>query len=113
MGIDLKILPQYCQDTCFSSDLISLRRDRELFRIISKLEANKGKELPSTFINKSIDTCYGTIIETPFGDVIKSVSAGELKVVLADYKPFHWRNKAFISFLNELPDDLKIWLYWC
>jgi len=119
MGMDLSILPQYSQNADFSHDLIDLHRDSDLFERVDKLENEKGKEVPRKGIHSFIGSsetfegpCYGPTIETPYGDIMKGVLAGELKEVLADYKTESWKNKAFIAFLNELPDDLEIWLYW-
>jgi len=119
MGLDLRILPQYGQNAEFAIDLISLGRDADLFMRISKLEDKKGKKVPRKGIHSFMSTdevtgepCYGTTIKTAYGDVMKGVLVGELKKALADYKTESWRNKAFIAFVNELPDDLEIWLYW-
>ena len=118
MGVDLKLLPQYSQTADFSHDMIECGRDRKMFDIIGKLELENGREIPrkgiSTFNarNKDGETCYGTTFTTPYGDTIKGVQAHKLKEALAEYKPDYWRNKAVISFLNELPDDLEVWLYW-
>jgi len=119
MGMNLRILPQYSQNDDFAKDLIDLHKDSDLFERVGKLENEKGKEVPRkgiySFTSRNEvfeEPCYGTTIETPYGNVIKGVLAGELKEVLADYKTDSWKNKAFIAFLNELPNDLKIWLYW-
>jgi hypothetical protein len=119
MGLDLRILPQFYKDAEFSLDLIDLHRESDLFELIMNLEDEKGKEVLQQGINSFVgkdekfeEYCYGTTIKTPYGNVIKGVLAGDLKVILADYKTNSWKNKAFIAFLNELPNDLQIWLYW-
>jgi hypothetical protein len=119
MEMDLRILPQYSQNADFSHDLIGLHRDSELFERVGKLENEKGKEVPRKGIYSFTgrdevfeELCYGTTIKTPYGDVMKGVLAVELKEILADYKTDSWKNKAFVAFLNELPNDLEIWLYW-
>jgi hypothetical protein len=119
MGMDLRILPQYSQNADFAHDLIDLHRDSDLFEHVAKLENEQGKEIPRkgiySFTGKDETfegSCYGSTIETAYDDVMKGVLAGELKEVLADYKTESWKNKAFIAFLNELPNDLEIWLYW-
>lgn len=119
MGRELIILPQYSQNADFSRDLIVLHRDYELFELVGKLEDEKGKEVPRKGIHSFIgrnkefeEPCYGTTIKTPYGDTMKGVLAGELKEVLADYKTESWKNKAFLAFLNQIPNDLEIWLYW-
>lgn len=119
MGLDLKILPQYNQNTDFSHDIISLHRDSDLFEIISELEDKTGKEVPKegiyTYSGESQgfdEPCYGATINTGYGRRMKSVLAKDLKNILLDYKSSSWKNEAFIAFLNELPDKLPIWLYW-
>ena len=90
-----------------------------MFKIIKKLEDRKGKEVNRPGFrsylggNEETDaTCYGKTIKTPYGETIKSVYADDLKEALKDFESVDWKNNAFIAFLNELPDDLKIWLYW-
>jgi hypothetical protein len=119
MGLDLTILPQYDYNADFSHDLISLHRDSDLFDLIKEIENKIGVEVPEKGIysytgkNKTFDgICYGKTIKKPCGYVMKSVLAGELKKVLANYKTKSWKNKAFIAFLNEMPDNLEVWLYW-
>ena len=118
MGIDLTLLPQYSRTADFSRDLIHCARDSKMFEIIGKLEKETGREIGrkgiSTYIatNKDGEPCYGKTFKTPYGDIIKGVESKKLKEVLVEYKPCDWRNKAVISFLNELPHDLEVWLYW-
>jgi len=119
MGLDLRVLPQYGQNANFSHDIIDLHRDSGLFELINKLEKEKGRTVLrqgiqsfSGYSDNHEGYCYGKTIETPYGDIIKGVLANELKEVLIDYKTKSWKNKAFIAFLNELPNELEIWLYW-
>lgn len=120
MGLDLNILPQFNQKSDFSLDVIKIHRDYELFDIIKKLEKTNGRNVSNNGISSYLGTseeseenCYGDTTKTPYGDIIKGVQAGKMKEVLSDFKTDSWKNKAFIAFLNELPDDLEIWLYWC
>ncbi len=117
--MDFRILPQYSQNANFAHDLIDLHRDSDLFERVGKLEDKKGKEVPRRGIRSFTGRdetfeghCYGTTIETPYGDVMKGVLAIELKEILANYITESWKNRAFIAFLNKLPNDLEIWLYW-
>ncbi|WP_107668917.1 hypothetical protein [Cyanothece sp. BG0011] len=57
---------------------------------------------------------YGAISEDAYGNPIKGVQARQLKQALEKVLSthWHWRNKAFLAYLNELPDDLELWFYW-
>ncbi len=119
MGVDLRVLPQYAKEADFSHCLIELARCEQLFDLISKLENEKGIEVPEkgiySFSGKDEsfeETCYGRTIKTPYGDVMKGVLVRDLKKALIDFKTPYWRNRAFISFLREMPNDLIIWLFW-
>ena len=119
MGLDLRVLPQYGKDADFSLDLIELARCEKLFDLISTLETEKGIEVPQkgiySFSGKDAsfeETCYGRTIKTPYGDVMKGVLAHDLKMALIDFNTPYWKNRAFISFLREMPNDLIIWLFW-
>lgn len=119
MGLDLRILPKFSENADFSHDLIELHRDSDLFDIIAKLENEKGRDVPRKGIysfsgkdNKIEGACYGVTIKTPYGDIIKGVLAKELKAGISNYKTNSWKNKAFIAFLKEVPDELEIYLYW-
>ena len=117
MGLDLRILPAYSKSADFSLDMIELARDSELFGIISILEEKKGREVPRKGINSFCGSIngiegFGKTTETPYGKVMKSVLAYELRKALSDYKTESWKNKAFIAFLDQLPNDLELWLYW-
>ena len=119
MGLDLRVLPQYAEGADFSHDIIGLHRDSDMFDIIFKLEDEKGKEVPrkgiTTFTgnDESFEgTCYGKVVTTPYGECMKGVLVKELKEVISDYKTDSWKNKGFIAFLNELPDNLELWLFW-
>lgn len=119
MGLDLRILPQYSNQSDFSHDVIGLHRDYDLFEIINNLENEKGVKAPNTGIgsfcgtSKKIEgSCYGDTIDTPYGERICSVMSKDLKDALSNYNTESWKNKAFLAFINELPNDLMIWLYW-
>jgi hypothetical protein len=118
MGMDLRLLPQYSQNADFAHDILECDRDYDMFDIVSEVEKQNGRQVLkngiSTFTarGKDDEVCYGKTVETPYGDEMNSVQVRKLKKVLADYKTESWRNKAVIAFLNEMPDELEIWLYW-
>jgi hypothetical protein len=118
MSLDLEILPQFTQGADYSHDVIKLDRENELLIFIYALWLEKGIETPNGIhSHRSIgideETCYGLTLEDAHGKPLKSILAKELKDALSLYKPQHWRNKAFLAYLKKMPNDLKLWLYWC
>ena len=117
MGINLTLLPQYSKNDEFSLDVLECHRDSDMFSIIKEVEKNNGSQIVnviSTYvaINKKGKMRYGKTKQTLNGKNIYSVRACALKKALAEYKTKNWRNKAVISFLNEMPNDLEVWLFW-
>lgn len=117
MGMDLRLLPQYGQNVDFSHDILECDRDDKMFDIIRNAEKQNGRLVPRNGIysfssTDGNNTCYGKTIKTSYGEEMNSVQVRELQKVLMDFKTDSWRNKAIIAFLNELPDELEIWLYW-
>ena len=118
MGMALRLLPQYSKNADFAHDILECDPDYDMFGIISEAEKQNGRQVPRNGINSFSGRLannklgYGKTIETPYGDEMNSVQAKKLKEVLTTYNPKGWRNKAIIAFLNELPDELEVWLYW-
>ncbi len=113
MSLELTILPQYLQFRSFSHDVIRLFFELQLFEIIKSLVNTVGRPI------KEIDCYlgengYGSLKEDPCGNPIKGVQAQQLKQSLnkVSSTDWHWRNKAFLAYLNELPDDLELWIHW-
>ena len=111
MSLELSLLPQYKQSHNFSQDVIKLFPETELFDILKSLVNTVGRPI------KEIDCYlgengYGLITEDPYGKPIMGVQSRQLKQALEKVFPTHWRNKAFLAYLSELPDDLEIWFYW-
>lgn len=116
MGLDLKLLPQYGKDSKFSADIIQIDRNHDLFDLISTIEHAYGRDIDgrgwSTHLGETGEA-YGTTTNSPYGKVLKTVPAKALKGLIAkDDDSAYWRNKAAIAYLNELPDDLEVMIYW-
>jgi hypothetical protein len=119
MGLDLNLLVSYSTSSPdFANTLISCGRDGKLFDIIDETSKKYGIEIdnPITSYTGSSeyydDVCFGDTYKTPYGDVIKGVKSKYLKDALRDYQPMSYANRAAISFIKELPDELIIYLYW-
>ena len=112
MGIDVRLIPAYNVGADFSLDSIELDRDYEMFDLIREVKNENGREVPRLGITAFLDKGYKKLYEDAYGDTIVSVQAGKLKKKLANYKADGWKNKAIIAFINELPYELEIWIYW-
>ncbi|MGK7953845.1 MAG: hypothetical protein AB4063_01045 [Crocosphaera sp.] len=113
MSLDLTILPQYKQGRSFSHDVIRVSFAPELFETIKSLVNKVGRPI------KEIDCYlgengYGSLKKDPYGNPIKGVQAQQLKQSLnkVSSTDWRWRNKAFLAYLNQLPDDLELWIHW-
>ncbi|EAZ90060.1 hypothetical protein [Crocosphaera chwakensis] len=113
MSLELAILPQYLQGRNFSHDVIRLSFEPELFEVIKSLVETVGRPIKEIDCYLAEDG-YGSITEDPYGNPIKGVQARQLKQALDKVSSTNlpWRNKAFLAYLNELPDDLEVWFYW-
>ena len=129
MGIDLSILPQYSENADFSHDVIQLHRDYELFEVFETLQNARGRTIGKdsyiwSFLGRDEEGefeeyCYGKLRDNPYGNPLVNVLASDLKKALkeSDYLKknplgLSWKNRAAIAYINELPDDLPIWLFW-
>lgn len=109
MGIDLTLLPFDCdyEYLVFSHTVLQLPRDYALF---DKIRDTPQKEVPAGFTSYVSqddayeESHYGETIEDPYGDKLRYTTAGELK-------------RCGIAgptgaYVNELPDDNKVALFW-
>lgn len=119
MGIDLRLLPFTSERYRASFDVLDLERRRELWPVIEEIEKATGRDVPSDFNSylghdeEHEQTTYGATLKTPYGDNLKSVLAKHLKP-LRQHPAVqdNWKNKAVWAYIEELPDELPIALYW-
>ena len=116
MGLDLYLLPFDCDspDLCFSHTILNCERESFLFIKISNLSDDIGVIVPDYFTGflsrkESGDSCYGKIIEDPYGDPIKYVNANKL---IDAWKTEYVKNEAILEYLKCLYGTTKIALYW-
>ena len=120
MGLDLKLLPQHTKTADFSDDIISFHRESRLIELIQECELVYGiKVLPYRFTsylgdpkNDEDERGYGHTNTTAYGEHLQAVYAKHLKGEINGYKADSWRNRAIIAFINELPDDILVYLFW-
>nr|WP_299067140.1 hypothetical protein [uncultured Allomuricauda sp.] len=118
MSLLLKLLPQFDNVANYSNDILQLEHDEVLFEKIVELEQTEGKVVSvpfKSFLGSEgafVTFSYGTTQKTAYGDIIKYVDSIQLKLLLKDFEPYHWRNRAVKEFILKLPDGIKVWLYW-
>lgn len=119
MGVDLTLMPAFGQDAQFSQDMLRLARDPELFRSITVKEREHGAPVKKggvhTYMAQTAEIQerhYGAIDRTPYGQKLMYITANHLKEAFAGVAVDGWKNKAIKAFINELPDDLEVFLYW-
>lgn len=118
MPLRLKLLPEYNTGKRISLDVLEMDFDEVLFEKIIAMEQSQGVALNQPIESYLAQTSafhsstYGLTLKTPYGDTIKGIQALNLKVITKGYKHTKWRNKACFGFINQLPDNLIIWLFW-
>lgn len=119
MGVDLRLLPYYDNDTEFSHCILPLERRRDLWTYIEEVEKEYGVPVSERFTSfcgqtsNSKETGYGKTTVSSYGYAIRWVYAKylkpfcELKEVEDNYV-----NRAAWAYLLACPDYLKIALFW-
>lgn len=116
MGVSLRLLPFDCdagEEMSYSHTLLEFGRFDEFFE---QIKALPSMPVPDNFTSFSghdeeIGTLYGETIETPYGERVRFVLAGDL-VKLALPTSAGWKQRAIWAYLRELPERNKIALYW-
>ncbi|HEC63818.1 MAG TPA: hypothetical protein ENI23_00825 [bacterium] len=118
MGIDLILLPidHYDQNWGFSHTLLSVDRSSDLFDIIRKLPSFDVPGKFSSFTSKDDkyeEPHYGNTIEDCYGEKIKFVEIKKL-LNLKDHPHIKdgYHNSAIWAYLEKLPENMKIALFW-
>lgn len=116
MGLDLRLLPFDADrdDLHFSHTILGCARDYDLFDAVHDVASERGLVVPSdfwTFLGmRGGEHGYAVTTETPYGDPLRYVLAGDLKPLTA---LAHRCNEAVWAYINALPDETKVALYWC
>ena len=118
MSLQLKLLPEFKKGWGCAWDILQLSFDDVLFAKIISLERRNGiaiKKPIETYVSSNSafhDSVYGLTQKTPYGDTIKGVKAGDLKKLDKNYIHLKWRNSACFGFIQNIPDDQMVWLFW-
>ena len=120
MGLDLALLPVESITAHYSHTVLDCMRREDLFEVIKELEREYGIKVNDdfySFLSKEgppdMETHYGLTVETPYGKPVKSVPVFRLKGLYnhGDVRDNH-RNQAVWAYLDMLPDDTAVALYW-
>lgn len=109
MSIDLTLLPFDCDSELlsFSHNVLQLNRDYDLFGKIDKLPQLEVPNNFSSYLSRDEEyeePHYGNTTETPYGNKLQYTTAGELKKCNI--------NGPAGAYINALPDQNKVALYW-
>ncbi|MEQ8823860.1 MAG: hypothetical protein RIC14_05755 [Filomicrobium sp.] len=114
MGVDLTLMPLLQRGGNVSHELLLLERRSELWSEIEAIQRPFGRDV-TCFLSRGEDgePRYGDLGETPYGDPLTFVTAGEL-LTLQGHEAVkdNWRNRGIWMLLSEMPADWPIVLYW-
>ena len=111
MGYNLRIIPAASIvgiGKSLSKDVITLEQEYDLFELIHDVDALNGREV----FRGGIQTPLGDMESDGFCDTLRSIQAGILYSGIKGFDTNNWRNNAFISWLENVPPELEVYLYW-
>lgn len=122
MGVDLTIMPELYENSTsgMSFDVLKFEPNWSLFEAIEKLANKSGRQVPrggiKCFMASTETKGWGAVEEDHYGQVILSVTAGELTDTIlkfkGDRKDLDPKNFAILYFLKALPRGWVIYLFW-
>ena len=117
MGVDLTLMPVAYSNVCISLDLWFLERREGLWTEIESLKERPVPHPPVVcYVARGDDgepPRYGDLHETPYGDKLTYLTAGELvKLKDSEHVQDNWKNKGIWKMLEEMPSDWPVVLYW-
>lgn len=116
MGLDLYLLPFECdQETIsFSHSILNCDRNYPLFEKIEKLDEQPVEKHFSSYLSRNDDyeePHYGKTTETPYGEPLGWVKREKLLTFQKEAAQTP-RCYAIWEYLNALPENTKVALYW-
>lgn len=117
MGLDLTLLPFEADfpQLHFSHTILNCERRGDLFQDILKLPGVAIEFEFDTFMSKDEESefCYGPTQSTAYGEPLRYVFARDLKAFSGNIGAIdNHKNRAVWAYLDCLPDDTKVALYW-
>lgn len=126
MGLDLTLLPYdgRNEDWAASFTVLQCERRSGLFAAIGDVETARATPVPKSFNSylsrdddnsaHYTDSHYGNTQETPYGDPVHTLTAGELSRAFHDHEDVQDNalNRATWAYLANLPPDTRVALYW-
>lgn len=116
MGVDLTLMPLLAKDYWCAHELIRVERDRSLWGPIDALPQTDVPEPLHCYLAKHPhdgETSYGSIATTPYGDPIKYTTAGDLVGLKSEQGVRdNWKNRAVWAYLEQMPPEWQIALWW-
>ncbi len=121
MGLDLYLLPFDCDHNSihFSHTILNCDKIYDLFDEIQEIEKKQGFDIPSDFTSylcrddKYEESHYGKTLDTPYGDPLKYIIVRDLIKIKNHPRNFEsTKNKAIWAYLEQLPIETKVALYW-
>lgn len=116
MGVDLTLLPLIGPDFWAAQEMLRVERRPELWDNVNALPQKPIPKPLSCYLARDPkygETIYGDIETDPYGGRPTYTTAGAL-YKLKDHKAVqdNWKNRAIWAFLEKLPADWPIVLYW-
>jgi hypothetical protein len=116
MSVQLRLLPfDYDRgDSAFSFTILELGANYDLHDRIRKLRSMPVPEIFHSFSGRQEGfdgTCYGETQETPYGEPVEFVLAGDLCKIPLEQSPSYIES-AIWAYLQYLPPKTKVALYW-
>lgn len=116
MGVDLTLIPVQSETVgqLYAPTLLEFGRYYDLFEQIEAMPSTESTSTLRSFRGRdeSGETCYGDTKQTPYGDPIKFVRAGDLARLTFDPSTVMQETSAAMAYVRALKPDTLVGLYW-
>lgn len=116
MGVDLTLMPLLGKQSWVAHDMIRVCRRGELWEPIAALPTKTIPQPLHCYVARhNIDgkTCYGPVEFDPYGERLTYTTTTDLFTV-KDHGAVqdNWQNRAVWAYLEQMPADWPVVLYW-